>query len=328
MILCHIVGINNKLKNNFINEVINISENIIILDLDDISKEIIFDSDYTKIYNQFISFNQINQINQNQSNKIQLLSQLSQIWKYKFTNIVNDLLKQYDTKQIILIGQITFYLDYRIKIVLNEDIKNKFFINTSTIEHVTQQIEYNLDLYKNDIILGKFPLKYLDHDFLKIQRDQLREQYMIKDYKLKNYDTIINWITQFIKGLSGGGLGKPVYYASFKRYENEIEMFSDTIVGYSDKWLSLISMFPKSKFKRGVTFRGGAKIPYIKEMEPMNFKHLNSCCYIYELYPSKKVDEHRYLIENNNFIKRHYVSNIKNDLELDGSILEKFNYSN
>jgi hypothetical protein len=182
MILCHIVGINNKLKNNFINEVVNVSENIMILDLDDISKQIIYDPDYTKIYNQFISFNQSNQ---NIHNKGQILSQLSQIWKYKFTNTVNDLLKQHETKQIILIGQITFYLDYRIRVILNEEIKNKFFINTSTIEHVKQQIEYNLDLYKNDIILGKFPLKYLDHEFLKNQREVLREQYMIKDYKIK-----------------------------------------------------------------------------------------------------------------------------------------------
>jgi hypothetical protein len=178
MILCHIVGINNKIKNNFINEVINVSENIMILDLDDISKKIIFDSDYTKVYNQFMSFNKFNQINHNKSH---LLSQLSQIWKYKFTNIINDLLKQHETKQIILIGQITFYLDYRIRVILNEEIKNKFFINTSTTDHVKQQIEYNLDFYKNDIILGKFPLKYLDHDFLKNQREQLREQYMIRD---------------------------------------------------------------------------------------------------------------------------------------------------
>ncbi len=325
MILCHIIGINNKLKNVFINEVINISENIMILDLDDISKKIIYDPDYSRIYNQFISFNQ-NKVSFNQ-NRGHILSQLSHIWKYKFTNIINDLLNQYEKKQIILIGQILFYLDYRIKVVLNEEIKNKFFINTATKEHISQQIEYNLDVYKDDIIKGNFPLKYLDHDFLKNQREQLREQYMIRDYKLKNYDTILNWIKHYVNGLSGGGLGKPVYYASFKRYENEIEMLSDTIVGYSDKWLALISMFPKTKFKRGITFKGGAKTPYIKEMGPMNFKDLNTCCYIYELYPSKKVDEHRFLIEDNNFIKRHYVSNIKNDLELEGSILEKFNYS-
>ena len=121
MILCHIVGINNKLKNNFINEVVNVSENIMILDLDDISKQIIYDPDYTKIYNQFISFNQSNQ---NIHNKGQILSQLSQIWKYKFTNTVNDLLKQYETKQIILIGQITFYLDYRI---IFSQIQYEFF---------------------------------------------------------------------------------------------------------------------------------------------------------------------------------------------------------
>jgi hypothetical protein len=45
MIICHIVGICNKLKVNFINDVKNIS-NIFIIDIDDISKKIIFSEEY------------------------------------------------------------------------------------------------------------------------------------------------------------------------------------------------------------------------------------------------------------------------------------------
>lgn len=321
MILCHIVGINNKLKTNFVTEMLNISANIMILDLDDISKKIIFEQEYNLIYNEFILNNKTNN-----NNKIVLLSKLSHIWKDKFTNKVNQLLTQHKEKCIILIGQITFYLDYRIKIVFNEDIKNKFFINTSTHIYSTQQIEHNIDVYRKDIIKGSFPLKYLDFSFLKLQREQLREQYMTRDYKLKNYDTIINWIEHTLKNIMNGNINNlnPVYFASFKRHENNINMISDTIVGYSEKWLALISLFPKNKFKRGITFKQNIKSPYIKELGPLNMSELNCCCYLYEFYPSKKVDEYRYLIEDNNFIKRHYVSNIKNELDLNGTIFDKY----
>jgi hypothetical protein len=151
---------------------------------------------------------------------------------------------------------------------------------------------------------------------------------MFRDYKLKNYDVIINWIIHQNKGLNsglnGGSLNIPVYIASFKRFEDNISMITDTVIGYSDKWLSLISLFPKTKFKRGVTFKGGAKTPYIKELGLLNFKDLNNCCYLYELYPSKKIDDYRYLVEDDKFIKRHYISNIKNELEMNGAILEKY----
>jgi hypothetical protein len=121
-----------------------------------------------------------------------------------------------------------------------------------------------------------------------------------------------------------GGFNKPVYFASFKRYENNINMLSDTIIGYSDKSLALISIFSKNKFKRGITFKNGDKRLYIKELSPMALKELNTCCYIYELYPSKKADDYRFLVEDNNFINRYYVSNIKNELDLNDVIFEKY----
>ena len=42
MLIAHIVGINNKLKDKFIKDIDNVSDKIIILDLDDMSKKIMF----------------------------------------------------------------------------------------------------------------------------------------------------------------------------------------------------------------------------------------------------------------------------------------------
>jgi hypothetical protein len=327
MILCHIVGINNKLKKSFVDEMLNINNNIVVLDLDEISKTIMFDKEFNIYYNQFIS-NNITINKDKDNNKIILLSKLSNIWKNKFTDNINNFLNINKNKYIILIGLITFYLDYRIKINLNEDIKYKFFINTNTTEHIKQLIEHNIDFYRNDIINGNFPIKYIDLSFLKNQREYLKDAYLIRDYKLKNYDTIINWIKISINNLQiGGSIDKYVYVASFNRYEDSFSMFESTI-GYTDKWLALISLFPRNKFKRGITFKGGAKTPYIKELSPLCLKDLNTCCYIYEMNPSKKIDEHRYLVENDKFIKRYYVSNIKNDLLLDGAIIDKYYLKN
>jgi hypothetical protein len=41
MLLCHIVGINNKLKNKFRNDINNISDEIIVIDIDELSKKYI-----------------------------------------------------------------------------------------------------------------------------------------------------------------------------------------------------------------------------------------------------------------------------------------------
>jgi len=54
MILGHVVGINNKIKKHFLDELTNISPKNIILDLDDISKKIIFEKEYTVLYEKIM----------------------------------------------------------------------------------------------------------------------------------------------------------------------------------------------------------------------------------------------------------------------------------
>jgi DNA-binding transcriptional regulator YbjK len=97
MLLCHIIGINNKFKNKFIDDVAIISNYIIILDLDDISKKILFDTEYTKLYNQYM-----------QKKEKELLTKLGQLWKIKFTDNINILLDHNKDKQIKYGFQLTW----------------------------------------------------------------------------------------------------------------------------------------------------------------------------------------------------------------------------
>jgi hypothetical protein len=315
MIICHIVGINNKLKDTFIKTITDISDKLDIIDLDDISKKILFNKEYSALYNQY-----------NIKKDKDILTKLGQLWKTKFTNDINILLEHNKDKQIILIGLITFYLDYRIKINLNEDIKNKFFLNINITEFIKNNIEYNLDNFKQDIIDGRFPLKYLDHEFIRSQRENLREQYMTRDYRLKNYDTIINWIKYNFKTNSKNNSGGmvPVYVASYKRYEDKMEYLSDNMIGYKDKWIALASMLPKTLVKKGIGYKNNKIFPVLKEVTPNGFNELNKCCYLYEFYPDTKIDEYRYIIKDKNFNNRYYVSNIKNELNLYDVFYQKY----
>jgi len=314
MIITHIVGINNKLKDTFIKDVENITEKIIILDLDDICKKIIFMKDYVQIHDKFI-----------ETKNKELLSQLGYFWKNKFTNDVNTILGQNKDKYIILIGLITFYLDYRIKINLEEEIKEKFFINLDMKKYITDIVTYNIDTYREDIISGKFPLNYLEHKFIKEQRDELKAQYLYRNYKLKNYDAIINWLHHRYKNIINELSINTVYYASFKRYENKIDSIGDNIIGYSDKWLALISLLPRNTIKRGITYKNGKIIPVLKENIPNGFSELNKCCYLYELNPEKKIDNFRYIISDFDINNRYYVSNIKTELNMNNTIMTSYN---
>jgi len=150
---------------------------------------------------------------------------------------------------------------------------------------------------------NKFP-------YNKITKKQRDESY----YKLKNYDAIINWIKHKYK--NNDNQTNPVYVASYSRYEDSYKIISDSIVGYSEKWLALVSLLSRHKLKRGITYKDNKLKPILKELVPNALSDLNKCCYLYEFYPEKKVDDFRYLIDDKKFINRYYISNINNELNL------------
>jgi hypothetical protein len=313
MIICHIVGISNKIKESFISSIKLLSDNIIILDIDDISKRIIFQKEFSLIYDKYLNTN----------NRRNLLTELGLIWKTNMTNEINKFIDANNSKYIIIIGLITFFLDLRIKLNIVDNISNKFFVSINNNIYVKQLIEYNIDHYKTDIIDGKFPLNYLDFDFLKNQRIHIQDIYTQKNYKFKTYDLIYNWIKTKINSFNNSE--KKVWIASFNRYENKLNINKRNLIAYQDKSLALMSIFPKKLIKRGITFDdSGELIPVIKELLPNAFNEFNKPCYLYECVANNKLDTYRYLLTDNNYINREYISNIYNELTSNNVIFQKY----
>lgn len=310
MIICHIVGICNKLKLNFIENIKNLSNDIFILDIDEISKKIIFSNEYNEL---------------NKSKMPNNITKLGYYWKEKVLDEINILLEYHKMDKVILLGLITFYLDNRIKINFDFDIGDKIFLNTNIDIYVSCVLEYNIDNYKDDIISGKFPLKFLDRNIIKSQRESLKESYIIKDYKLKSFEQIIKFIEFKIKNIDENI--KPVYIASYKRFEDKLDYISDNIIGYTEKWMALIDILSKHKIQKNLKIKDDKFNIILKESELYGFKDLDKCCYLYEIYPTKKIDKYRYLIDKYDFNTRYYVSNIKNELKRENNDIKFIDFN-
>ena len=302
MIICHIVGINSLMKTDFINSCIEMDFDV--FDLDDISKKIMYLAEYSKIYTEYIKPESIGL-------RKDLLSKLSNIWKNKFTNELDKILCEYENKKLILIGLSSFYLDQRIKIFIPTD--NKFFIDISNSQLCEQTIQYNIDTYRDDIIKSKFPLKFLDKNNIILLREQTKSIYVNKGYELKNINFIIDWIKN--KKINN----TKIYYVSKKRFDNNFIDDYDIKV-YTDKWMTLIRLFPSEHFKLGYVVENNIKRPYVKELIFGSLIKLKTCCYIYEIdniFIGDKVNKISYRLNNdynNTFLKREYISDIYDEL--------------
>jgi hypothetical protein len=321
MIICHIVGINSLIKSEYINKCIEY--NYYVIDLDDISKKIMFIPEYSKIYTEYIKPDSIGR-------RKELLSKLSFIWKNKFNLELDSIIydKQNELKKIILIGLNTFYLDQRIKIFIPTD--NKFFLDVPINTICEQTIKYNIDTYYTDIIKSRFPLKFLDKENIKLIREETINVYVNKGYTLKNYNEIINYIKNKNKD------NIKLYYSSKRRFDNNFVDDYDLKI-YNEKWLTLINtMNTTNDYKIGYAIdvdgsNNKIKSPYIKELNIGALSRLHTSCYIYEIdniFKGRKLNKFTYLVNDefdNTFIKREYISDIYDELNRLGAIIEKYN---
>lgn len=306
MLLCHIVGLNNISKREFDKYCSDLSGNVIIEDIDEISKAILDDPEYSSLITAF---------RKDTNNKVEILKQLGEIWKTKIGRELAMIVENSKTDNIVLVGLTHFVLDQRIKIDI--PTKHKFFININPKENAKQIVSYNLERYANNIINGRFPLHYLDHEYLIDQRANLQKIYENKGYTLKRYNALLQWLsfkndTSFVNS---------VFYASPKRYEKHIISFAKPI-GYTERWLALASILPKTDIKRGITFGDNKGIkdtderkPYIKLLSLDAMTKLQTGCYLYEMIPDKRVDGYRYIVTDMNYIKREYISDIYDELQ-------------
>jgi hypothetical protein len=294
MVILHIVGINTFIKDDIINKFRDLGYEIFDLDL--ISKNIMFDENKTK---------------------------MGQMWKNKLSTQLNLYLSSNINKNIIILGLSTFVLDHRFKININTT--HKYFLNIPPDLCASQLITYNLDNYRTDIIEGKFPIKYLEHDFLMYQRRDLQDEYINNGYKLKTFDNLFELLSE----LSNKKLNK-VYLALLKRFEDNIPNSyigsKPIIVGYKDKWMAIASILPKTSINRGILQNQSKTEPYLRELHLNAFGDLRKPCYLYEFDGDKELDQYRCEIKETTFNNREYISNMYDELTRDGVIMEKFKF--
>jgi hypothetical protein len=208
----------------------------------------------------------------------------------------------------------------------------------------SQLITYNLETYRNDIIEGKFPIKYLDHDKLMMQRKDLQEEYTDIEYRLKTPDMLSDFINKKLNnsgkndGKNDGKISRSlnnssnvVYLAFIKRFEDEIPSSyigsKPIIVAYKDKWMAIASTLPKSSVKRGILQnKSNKQEPYLKELHVNGFSNLRKPCYVYEFNSKQQLDPYRYEINDHVFNNRYYVSNMYDELTREGVFLDRIKF--
>jgi hypothetical protein len=294
MVILHIVGINTFIKDDIINKFRDFGYEIFDLDL--ISKNIMFDTNKTK---------------------------MGQLWKNKLSTQLNLYLSSNVNKNIIILGLNSFVLDHRFKININTT--HKYFLNIPADLCASQLITYNLDNYRTDIIEGKFPIKYLEHDFLMYQRKDLQDEYINNSYILNTLDKLFELLSE----LSNKKTNK-VYLAMLKRFEDNIPSSylgsKSIILGYRDKWMAIASILPKTSINRGILQNNSKTEPYLRELHLNAFGDLRKPCYLYEFDGDKELDQYRCEIKDGSFNNREYISNMYDELLRDGVIMEKFKF--
>ena len=320
-ILCHIVGINNFIKQKFISELTNKYNNLYFCDLDIITNDIRNGKKVVSLIKN------IDKSKKSSNNKKNLVKDLNDYWKKTLDNKLKIILKKNANKIIIILGLCTFHRNHRVKIKI--ETHKKFFLKTNIKTNAKEIVEYNLKKYKKYIIDGTFPIKYLDHDFLISQREKLIKIYSNMKYVTKTYSTLIKWFDIVLKdqqnihtsgtglqetaGNIGGTQINTLWVGHLSRHENNINIETDKlnseqplkrksranieklikndleikdkyISGYEEKWLALMSSINNNNkyFKKGYIESANNNIPYIEEKENGALDKLKVSGYLYK----------------------------------------------
>lgn len=175
----HIVGLNSLIKNNLI-RIINSNKDYYLVDLDKLSYQIRTSYENIKLLRKL----------KRASDKKLVQKELNDYWKISMQKEVDKVIENKKDKLLIFIGLISKYDDHKIKIKLNA--KNKFLLDVKPEISASQTIEYNLGNYANYIIKGKFPLQFIDKNYLVKERNKINQAYLKMEYIKKRLDTILN----------------------------------------------------------------------------------------------------------------------------------------
>ncbi len=181
MIICHIVGISNVLKNDFINKTQNMNYNII--DLDEISNNILNSSNMDQMYKQYQHFKD----NKNDKYK-DIDKKMSLYWE---TNMIETIhYNMNKDKKNIVIGYSHHYRNINKRINLPQTIPYTKFIIKVSKSDIRNIITYNLDKYRNDIINGIYALENIDYDYIYNNRIKIDSIYEKNGFLPKTLETL------------------------------------------------------------------------------------------------------------------------------------------
>nr|QBK89103.1 MAG: uncharacterized protein LCMiAC02_01960 [Mimivirus LCMiAC02] len=379
-ILCHIVGMNNIVKQDFIKYIEQKYSSVIIIDIDKIVSKIRNNRNMKKLKSIFRRT-----INRNKKNKYK--KEMYRLWKISLDKKLNNTIKKntplsgrgtsrHINSHIILIGLCTHYNNHRYKIHI--DTKNKSFVKVNAKKNAQEIILYNLDKYRKYIINGTFILKYIDFDYIVNQRNKLNDIYINLGYKNKSLENIKKWIDIKLKDLhtvENFSTGMPqslrdlrpikqlsvarksldflsrasggtdiIYVSTSNEYNNIINVensykkrrrrkhislkniYGDTstisVIGYTQKWLSLLSSIPNinDKIKKGFLRNSeNIAIPYVEEKYVGALDELKIPCYIYKTNKNiydEKIGWYKYKSNKSvNIIDKRYIFNIYDELK-------------
>lgn len=275
--IIHIVGLNNEYKSDFINKLLNINPNYNIIDIDSITQIISNEKKYKKLYDDY------DKIKNDKIKSKPIISDINSEWARELQLRLNKLLATND-KDSILIGLTTSVINNGVpKIHVNLPTNYKFIIDIDMIENAKQIIKNNLKEYKHDIINGKFPLDYLNLDYLIKRREQLNQIYIKNLYISKKMDDILRFLKDHIPSLENNLNGNPkkLYYATDQELNKYITVKNITL--YTDEVLSILSLFKLAELYYN------PKDKTIKELSKNGLKDLSNDCYIYEITDFKDV---------------------------------------
>lgn len=220
-IICHIVGIKNHQKEQFINK---FSKLFTIIDLDIINNKIYKSDELTNLYKKYIQYK-----NTKNNNYKDIDKEMFEYWK---KNINDELTKD----KIIVIGFNYFrQLNKNIKINTN----NKFIIKYDKYI-IRDMIKTNLDNNYKDIIKGKYNLDNIDYDILCRNEKKIIDYYTKYGYFEKTLNEIISILNLInVNNYEDEG----IWFASSTNYTKKVNCKNEKIVGMSDPMKALLYSF-------------------------------------------------------------------------------------
>jgi len=331
-ILCHIVGMNNLIKGEFIKNMNNKYPDMTIKDIDIITH---------KIRNEpkMVRWNKQLSNTKSKIRKKKLTQDIHKYWKTTLITKLNNIIKRNGKKSLILLGLCSYHKNHRLKVKI--DTGNLFFLKIDSKKNARNIIEYNLDKYRKFIISGTFPAKYIDHTFLIKQRNRLVKIYTNMKYKQKSLKSIEKWIEIKLKDNINSKSNKIVYVGLEKEYDDKINVKKTyrrsrnkvrqmlgtdgetQVIGYTKKWLSMLSSLSdiNNMINRGYIRKGGKVRPYIKEKYDGALKDLHRSCFIYIVNknPFHKLGWFKYKSDKSvDILSKEYIYDIYNELKKAG----------